>query len=132
MKKRRILKFMISLVGVIAAVFGLFGYFESKLESLADIEIPEINVVETADGVYRGSYAVFPISVDVEVTVAGHEITDIQILKHTNGQGAPAERIIDKVVESQSVQVDVVAGATYSSKVILIAISNSLNGNESQ
>jgi uncharacterized protein with FMN-binding domain len=47
-------------------------------------------------------------------------------VKHVNGQGKPAEVITEKVIETQSLQVDVVSGATYSSKVILKAIENAL------
>jgi len=37
-----------------------------------------------------------------------------------------AELITDMVIDSQSLKVDVVSGATYSSKIILKAIENAL------
>ena len=49
------------------------------------------------------------------------------MLEHKNGQGTPAEVIPEKVVETQTLEVDIVSGATYSSKVILKAIENALN-----
>ncbi len=58
--------------------------------------------------------------------VENHTITDIDILKHDNGKGKAAEAITSDVIKNQSVQVDVVTGATYSSKVILKAIENAL------
>ncbi|MBA7580983.1 hypothetical protein ES708_22882 [subsurface metagenome] len=54
-------------------------------------------------------------------------IAGIELVKHRSGQGAPAEMIASKVVEAQTLEVDVVSGATYSSKVILKAIENALN-----
>ena len=47
-------------------------------------------------------------------------------MEHVNGQGSGAERIPATVVEKQTLQIDMVSGATYSSKVILKAIENAL------
>jgi uncharacterized protein with FMN-binding domain len=47
-------------------------------------------------------------------------------LKHVNGKGTAAESIPETVVEKQTLQVDSVSGATYSSKVILLAIETAL------
>jgi uncharacterized protein with FMN-binding domain len=60
------------------------------------------------------------------VTINNHKITGIELVKHNHGQGAPAEVITGKVVEAQTLEVDIVSGATYSSKVILKAIENAL------
>ncbi len=46
----------------------------------------------------------------------------IELLKHTHGQGGAAEAIPGKVIEAQTLQVDTISSATYSSKVILKAI----------
>jgi len=43
------------------------------------------------------------------------------ILEHDNGKGGKAEKIVDDVIKAQSLNVDVVSGATVSSKVILKA-----------
>jgi uncharacterized protein with FMN-binding domain len=53
-------------------------------------------------------------------------IKKIEIVRHLNGQGKPAEVIPDRVIEMQSLDVDIISGATYSSKVILKAIENAL------
>jgi len=79
------------------------------------------------NGTYPGSYKVFPIAVKVNVTVRDHKISSIVILEHKNGQGTPAEAILNKVVETQTLKVDVISGATYSSVVILKAIENALS-----
>jgi uncharacterized protein with FMN-binding domain len=90
------------------------------------MEIAQINLSAIEDGIYIGSYFAFPVSAQVSVTVKDHVITAIELVKHENGQGAPAEVIPGKVIESQSLQVDSVSGATYSSRVILKAIENAL------
>jgi uncharacterized protein with FMN-binding domain len=64
--------------------------------------------------------------VRVRATVSGGRIASIEILKHFNGQGKPAEAIVPRVVEAQSLGVDTVSGATHSSLTILKAIENAL------
>lgn len=90
------------------------------------MEIKEPDLLQISDGVYKGSYAAFPVIVDVSVTVKNHEITDINIQKHQNGQGKEGESIVNSVMQKQSLQVDAVSGATYSSIVILKAVENAL------
>jgi uncharacterized protein with FMN-binding domain len=60
------------------------------------------------------------------VTVREHKITEIVLVKHENGKGTAAEIIPNKVVEAQSLDVELISGATYSSKVMLKAIENAL------
>lgn len=67
-----------------------------------------------------------PVSATVEVIIEGGRIEDIRLLDHGNGMGQPAEAIIEDVVEDQSLDVDSVSGATYSSRVILKAIEAAL------
>ncbi len=126
-KRRKILfviLFLIVVVGV--AVKVITGNMESNLEALKTAEIKPVDLTLTEDGTYFGSYSVLPISVEVNVTVKDHAITDIELIKHTNGQGKPAETILETVLEEQTLQVNSVSGATYSSKVILMAIENAL------
>jgi len=120
---------VIILVFLIVVGFSIF-YFVQKIETslseLSSIEIEDIDLTQIEDGVYEGSYSVFPVSVEVKVTVENNVITDIEIIKHVSGQGQPAEVIILDVIAEQSLNVDVIAGATYSSKVILLAIKVAL------
>ena len=44
-------------------------------------------------------------------------------------KGKPAKAIVPKIVDAQSLEVDAVAGATNSSKVIKKAIENALTAN---
>ena len=60
------------------------------------------------------------------VRVQDHIIKDIEITKHRHDKGAAAEKITEDVIRKQSLQVDVVTGATASSKIILKAIENAL------
>ena len=60
------------------------------------------------------------------VTVSRGVITDIELLEHKNGRGAPAETIINDILRRQDVNVDAVSGATNSSRVIMKAVENAL------
>ncbi|PHS33909.1 MAG: FMN-binding protein [Alkaliphilus sp.] len=126
MKKKHKIILGILVVVIIGAYFGI-KTIELNLEQLKDLKISNVDISKVPDGTYAGSYKVFPIIAEVKVTVKNHEITGIELLKHKSGQGAPAEMIPSKVVEAQTLEVDAVSGATYSSKVILKAIENALN-----
>lgn len=129
MKKKHIIILSILLFLIVGGFLGtkaVLARVETDLDSLNDVEIAQIDLTTIKDGMYTGSYSAFPVSAEVSVTVKDHVITAIELIKHNNGQGAPAEVIPGKVVESQSLQVDSVSGATYSSRVILKAIENAL------
>jgi uncharacterized protein with FMN-binding domain len=131
MKRKRIVILGIVLLVLAAAALGIRGFLkniESNLAKLADMVPAQIDLAALEDGTYTSSYSVFPVSAKVSVTVKDHRITAINLIEHKNGQGAPAEAIPGKVLEAQSLQVDSISGATYSSKVILKAIENALLG----
>ena len=130
MKKKHKIFLSILVVIIIGAYFGIKLYIksiESNLDKLKDLKISNVDISEAADGTYASSYKAFPIIAEVKVTIKNHKITGIELVKHRTGQGAPAEIITSKVVEAQTLEVDAISGATYSSKVILKAIENALN-----
>ena len=86
---------------------------------------------ETADGQYTGKGAGLMGSIEVAVTVEGGKITAVEVLAHeeTAGISDPAiEQIPQAIVEAQSAEVEAVAGATFTSKGIMEAVANALNG----
>ncbi len=109
-----------------ASVWGFKTKLENDLNAVAEVTIQDINFSQIPDGTYTGQYSAFPVAVVVNVTVLGNRVTVIDLVKHDNGQGKPAEVIIDQVIEKQSLNVDVITGATYSSKVILKSIEQAL------
>lgn len=125
-------KVLIALAVVIAAatVAGvlIFKQMERDLAQLAQIEIGQLDLAAVDDGTYTGGYAAGPVRASVEVEVRDHAIVDLAILEHDNGQGEAAEAILGDVIRAQSLQVDAIAGATYSSKVLLLSIEDALTG----
>ena len=126
-------KSAIMLIIVLLFVFTIFmviskimSDIERNMDELSSMEILDVDIAKIPDGLYTGKYKVFPIDVEVVATVTDHRIIQIDLIKHTNGQGSPAEVIPERVIEAQSLKVDIVTGATYSSKVILKALENAL------
>lgn len=92
-------------------------------------------MAETADGVYEGTGAGLNGQIKVSVTVSGGKITEVKVLEHseTAGISDPAiEKIPAAIVEAQSADVDIVSGATFTSKGIIEAVKNALNPDEAK
>lgn len=126
-KQTKILLIIFVIIASLTA-FGIYmiNKINQEMEVLTISEIPEINLVQIDDGTYSGSFKSLLIKVQVEVTIQNHVITDIIILEHQNGQGDDADVIIDDVLLEQSINIDFISGATYSSKAILLAIGDAL------
>lgn len=68
--------------------------------------------------------------VTVQVTLDGGKITHVAVTEHSESAGiadAPLERLPAKIVETQSLMLDTVAGATVTSKAILEGVSKALS-----
>ena len=124
MKKRYVVLIIVLVVLALGAI--ITKIMLGNLKQLAALEISDVDLAAAEDGIYIGSYSSFPVSAEVKVIIKDHLIVDIELLKHDNGRGQDAEIIPQNVVEAQSLKVDSVSGATYSSKVILKAIQNAL------
>ena len=94
--------------------------------NIKDIVITNPDLSKVSDGIYQGSSKVGPVRVTLDATMRNSAITSIQIVRHFNGRGKKAEAIVPKVIEAQSLAVDVISGATASSKAILQAVENAL------
>lgn len=88
-------------------------------------------VLPYADGVYTGSSRGFGGTVQVQVTMKGGHITDVQVLRAAHETSAflrRAKRLLNTVLDAQTWEVDAVSEATYTSRGILGAIKNALTG----
>lgn len=129
---KRFFRFLI-IVAILIAVIITVGVItlknmEAGMSELLTLTIEDVDLALVPDGTYAGDATVLPVSVEVNVTVVNHQITAIEIVKHFTGQGQSAVAIVEDVIAENSLEVDVIAGATYSSKVILLAIQDALLG----
>lgn len=124
---RKLFKVVFLIITLLIIIFILFYFFtKSKLTDLKSIQISGVDLSTLKDGIYTGSFSAFPVEAEVKVTIKNHRIENIEIARHVTGRGKGAEIIASKVIEAQSLQVDTISGATYSSKVILKAVENAL------
>lgn len=129
MKKRHIVLLVIAVLVLVVGV-GMWSFMqraEAGLAQLAQMSLQDPDLSAIPDGTYEGMFEVFPVKVVVQVSVAAHRIVDIKLLEHRNGQGKAAEAILPRIIQSQRVTLDAIAGATYSSKVILKAVERALS-----
>lgn len=81
------------------------------------------------DGTYTGSAQGFGGTITVEVTLAGDEITDIQVTSAPGEDSAylsQGEGVISSIISAQSTDVDTISGATFSSTGIINAVVDAL------
>lgn len=112
-----------------AALAGGGLYLKSIRDYKAEVNaltFADIDLNTVADGVYTGACDTGVVNAQVSVTVKDHTMTDITLIRHDNGRGAPAEVILDRMLQAQSTAVDAVSGATCSSKVLHKSVENAL------
>jgi uncharacterized protein with FMN-binding domain len=79
------------------------------------------------DGTYQGSYRGGPNKALVVVTIKDRKIVHIAIVEHQAWRGKKAEvPIVERIIATQSTQVDAVSGATNSSRVIMNAVQKAV------
>ncbi len=81
------------------------------------------------DGVYQGSATGYNGEITVSVAVSGGLVSDIEIVSEneTPSYLNRAETVVNSILETQSLEVDAVSGATFSSAGIVNAVSDALS-----
>lgn len=82
------------------------------------------------DGVYQGSGTGYGGTVTVAVQIKDKSIVSIEVISNSDDAAFfnRATAVIDEIIQTQSLDVDVVSGATYSSNGIINAVKNALTG----
>ncbi len=138
-KGKRIMWIAIIVVVVLGgvAVGGLMVDGPGRRE-IAELSISSMDFKNLRDGTYIGEYQGTKSHIrdtKVEVTIKGGKIANIKILKGAlDKDGNPSKLkdgkgigdIYDNVIKSETLQVDVVSGATITSKTHLKALENAL------
>lgn len=81
------------------------------------------------DGTYTGEAQGFGGTIQVQVTLASDEITDIQVTRAPGEDSAylsQGEGVISSILSAQSTDVDTISGATFSSTGIINAVVDAL------
>lgn len=107
-------------------LIGLMMYGQKEIKNF---EFENIVLNDVPDGVYKGSYTKARWSNQVEITVYEGVITHIEVTKTVLFERPEITAfVIDEVITKQSLDIDIEAGATLTTKAYLIAIENALNG----
>ena len=85
---------------------------------------------DLTDGVYKGTGTGYVGEITVAVQIKDKQIVAIDILSSSDDAAffKRAQAVIDKSIEGQTLEVDTVSGATYSSRGIISAVKNALTG----
>lgn len=118
----------IMLLGLIVHVAVGISSLNQYKQVISEINIHNVDISNVADGSYIGECDAGYVYAKVEVIVSEGIMTSVKVLEHRTERGKPAERIVNSIMEQQQVNVDTVSGATNSSKVIMKAVQNALEG----
>ena len=94
---KKVGKILLVIACVIGIAVGGIGLLMDKQAGKMYAQLDAVAVVapeQVADGIYEGTAETPLVKVTVEVTVQAHKLKDIQLLRHENGQGAPAEAML--------------------------------------
>lgn len=82
------------------------------------------------DGTYTGAGKGYGGTTTVKVTVSGGAVTKISVVSENDSPQyfSRAESLIDSIINKQTLKVDAVSGATYSSAGLVAAITDALQG----
>lgn len=109
---------------ILAACVAIAAFAACKVPP---IEVRNVDIVRVRDGTYEGTCTEKLGNATVLVEVFGGRVVHAQLTGFSASKfGSPAACMVDRVLETQSLHVDTVAGATYSCQVILKAFQNAL------
>jgi len=112
----------ISIACLLAA--GVVVYSAMELKKM---EISDIDLADVPDGEYEGKHEYMGFTCRVKVKVRGHRITDVEVEEDRDDEYVDkAKGMVDNMIREQSLDVDTVTGATFSSRAILKAAENAL------
>jgi uncharacterized protein with FMN-binding domain len=141
MKKRkgRIRMWILIVLGILVLGMGIgFLVMEPGRREAMNLTMEDLDLSGLKDGIYTGEYKGTKDSLrncKVEVTVAAGKVTAVKVLEGSLAKGdtpvvirggQTIDVLFNRVIDAQSLQVDVISGATITSRVHLKAVENAL------
>lgn len=125
MKKRG--KRTLVILGIVVALLGGMVLLATVgLQDALNLRLEAVDLSGAADGVYSGAYVSGRWTNHVDVTIRDHAITAVTPTDPAKGREQLAKELSAEVVAEQSPDVDVIAGATASSRSFLKAVETAL------
>lgn len=125
---KKIFKITVSIF-ILLLLIGIGGIFfiSRGLSTGMNLVINDVELSSLSDGIYNGEYDVGRWSNEMNVAIKDHKIIKIEVVKDVSfSKPEVTEAIINRVIEKQNTNVDVVSGATVTSKAYLKAMENAL------
>jgi len=112
---------LIILAVIIVVIAAAFIYLTNGLDAGSKVVISGINPTSLSDGTYEGAYDAGRWSNKVSVTVKDGKITGIKLTKDvTIPMEGLSDDLFNEVISQQNTKVDIVSGATVTSKAYLM------------
>lgn len=118
------------IVGFIMVIFLCVIITILLIQKPKYLEISNIDLNTIKNGAYTGNADNGMVKATVSVEVKNGIIQNVSIIKHEHLLGKQAEVIIDDIMQQQSLEVDDITSATYSSNTIRKAVENALQKGE--
>ncbi|MBU3189683.1 FMN-binding protein [Clostridium bowmanii] len=126
---RKFIKITLGIICLLVLIIGGTGFYMTRgLNPGKNMVINSIEASQLKDGVYKGKYSGGRWSNEVDVTLKDKKITRIAIVKNVVFEKTEVStELISKVIKKQDTNVDVISGATVTSKSYLKSIENALS-----
>jgi len=126
---RRFIKIILAVIFLLVLIIGGSGFYMTRgLNSGKNMIIKPIDTSQLENGVYKGIYNGGRWSNEVNVTIIDKKVTKIVIVKSVVFEKAEVSTaLINEVIKKQNTNVDVIGGATVTSKAYLKSIENALS-----
>ena len=126
---RKFNKIILGVICLLVLIIGGIGFYMTRgLNSGKNMVIHSVDASQLKDGVYKGTYNGGRWSNEVNVTLKDKKITQIDIVKNVVFEKTEVSReLINKVIKKQDTNVDVIGGASVTSKAYLKSIENALS-----
>lgn len=122
------LKILLSIIIIFIILIGAgMLYLSRGLEKGEELVINKVTPSNIEDGIYNGKYKAGRWTNEINVIIKDQKITKIELVDDVTFKKEDVTKdIINKVIENQSTNIDVVSGATVTSKAYLKSIENAL------
>ncbi len=126
------LKVILGIIGVfVLGVLIMAFILMNGMNTAQALELNQINLAQIDDCKYVGTYETTRWTNTVEVVIENHEIKEITIVKDVMiALEGLSDRLFKRVIDNQSIEVDIETGSTITSKAYLKAIENALGDNK--
>mgnify|MGYP000344232860 CR=1 FL=1 len=128
MKKKVIISLSIILAALVTTFIFMVAIPEKKNDEIRQMTINNVDLSKLDNGTYNGEFAYGRYTYKAEVAVSNHIIESIKVEHGRDSIHAKeAEGVIDNVISKQAIDVEVISGATTTSKAILKAVEYALS-----